>query len=128
MPEHATSTQRIDFTALSDGRVVVTKMHRDPEGRRDVPHGTETKPAGFDLDAAIAWCEANGYTVLWWYDGAGNKSARAFRGEPWPVRRNWEVKRLRDQLNDAWLRQFHQEPGKWHPIERLLGMDLAFAG
>jgi len=57
---------RIDFTILSDNQVVITKMRRDLAGpkRRDIPlvGGSSTKPAGFDLAEALAWCKDNGYT------------------------------------------------------------------
>jgi hypothetical protein len=116
-------TDRIDFTTTSDGRVIITKMYRSEDKRRDIAHSSETKPAGFDLNEALAWCEANGFTVLRWYNGA-----RAFKGKPWAVRRNWEILRLRAQLDDLWLQEFNENPGRRHPVEQLQEMDLAFAG
>jgi hypothetical protein len=123
-------TERIDFHMLSDGRCVVVKMHRDDDELRDIPHSHEIKAAndGFDLDTALEWCEEHGFTVLWWWNEDGHKCARAFLGEPWPIRRNFEIKRLRERLEGSWTQGFHKNPGKWQRIERLIGMDLAFAG
>jgi len=123
---------RIDFSMLADTdgavSVIVQKLRRAPEQRRDIPVATETKPPDFDLDAAIQWCEENGFTVYWWYDLDGHKCARAFKGDPWPIRRSWEILRLRQKLDEAWASQFRKNPGKSWPVERLLGMDLAYAG
>jgi hypothetical protein len=119
---------RIDFQALPDGRTIVTKMVQSEDRLRDIPHTHEVKPAGFDLDAAIRWCDEHGFTVMWWFDLEGRKCARAWKGEPWPVRRNWEIVKLRTRLESEFMQQFQENAGKRWPIERLLSMDLAFAG
>jgi len=42
---------------------------------------SETKPADFDMESALAWCESRGWTVYRWDGGA-----RAWKGAPKPVR------------------------------------------
>ena len=76
-------TERIDFQTLSDGKVIANKMHRSEDKRWDVVHSSEVKDNGFSLDDALAWCEANRYMVLWWWDEHKRRCARAFLGEPW---------------------------------------------
>jgi hypothetical protein len=88
----AGNPDRIDFGQLGDGRVNVVKMRRDAPNRRDVPTGHEIKHAGFDLDAALAWCEDNGYTVRRWQGGA-----RAWKGEPWVIRTRAQISRMRER-------------------------------
>ena len=87
---------RIDFTLLGDGRVIVQKLHRDtktePGRPRDIPTSTEIKPAEFALATALAWCRDNGYTVRQWADGA-----RAWHGKPWPIRTRAQIRRKREQ-------------------------------
>jgi hypothetical protein len=128
MPTKQPRTDRIDFVTLPDGRVTVTKMHQTDDRLRDIPHSHVIKPVGFDLDAAMQWCQENNFAVMWWWNVDGHRCARAWKGEPWPVRRNWEVVNLRKRLEQEWLTLFHQNPGKWNKIERLMNMDLAFAG
>lgn len=85
---------RIDFTRMSDDRVIVLKLRRDtadPQAPRDIPEGHDIKLAGFDLDAALAWCQANGYTVRRWLGGA-----RAWLGGIWPIRTRNQIQRMRD--------------------------------
>jgi len=89
---------RIDFTVLADNQVVITKMRRDLSGPkpRDIPlvGGSSTKPAGFDLAEALAWCKDNGYTVRQWDTGA-----RAWKGQPWVIRTRRGIKRAREQFS-----------------------------
>jgi hypothetical protein len=120
-------TDRIDFVMLPDGRVTVTKMHQTEDRLRDITHGHEVKPVGFDMDEALTWCRANGFTVMWWWNVDGRKCARAWKGEPWPVRRNWEIANLRKRLEQEWVNSYRHNSG-WYKLERLLSMDLAFAG
>jgi hypothetical protein len=84
---------RIDFAQTRSG-VVVTKYQRlmTPDGPRDVVADYAIKP-DLDLDWALAWCEAHGFTVRRWPGGA-----RAFRGKPWPIRTVGEIKRRREQV------------------------------
>ena len=83
---------RIDFTNLADGRVIVLKLRRDaadPAAPRDIPlpdNGHDIKPATFDLDAALAWCRRNGYTIRQWPGGA-----RAWLGNPWVIRTRQQI-------------------------------------
>lgn len=119
---------RIDFKVLSDGRVNVLKLRRDdadPAAPRDVPlpGGHEIKPADFDLEEALAWCEENGYTVRRWPGGA-----RAWRGEPWAIRTGWQIVKLRRELEAKWRVEFHRNPGRWSRFDTLLSLDLAYDG
>jgi hypothetical protein len=67
---------------------------------------------------------------LEWTDAEGLPCARAFLGQPWPIRTIDRIRDLRITLTDTWLRDFHtgQYHGKRHPLEQLMAMDLAFAG
>jgi len=85
---------RIDFTVTAAG-VMVTKYTRiaGPDGVRDVALDAPDLHRDLDLDWALAWCEAHGFTVRRWPTGA-----RAFRGKPWPIRTVGEIKRRREQV------------------------------
>jgi hypothetical protein len=82
---------RIDFAVTTVG-VAVTKFWLI-DGRSIPAHGGEMKPAGFDLEGALAWCEAHGYTVRRWDGGA-----RAWKGKPWPVRTQKQILRKRSEV------------------------------
>jgi hypothetical protein len=82
---------RIDFAVVPSG-VAVTKFWL-VDGRSIPLNGGEMKPAGFDLEGALAWCEAHGYTVRRWEGGA-----RAWRGVPWPVRTHAQILRKRSEV------------------------------
>ena len=82
---------RIDFAVVATG-VVVTKFWL-VDGRSIPLNGGEMKPAGFDLEEALAWCEAHGYTVRRWKGGA-----RAWLGVPWPVRTRAQILRKRSAV------------------------------
>jgi hypothetical protein len=105
---------RIDF-AVTATVVVVTKFWSI--GGRDVaPRGPDTKPADFDLDGALAWCEENGYTVRRWDDGA-----RAWKGDtPHPVRMRAQIWRRRER---AERRALHGDGGG-----SVLSRDFAYDG
>ena len=75
---------RIDFEQLEDGRTVILKLQAR-EGR-DIPVEHKIHPPGFDLEIALAWCEAHGYTVRRWAGGA-----RAWLGAPRPVRTTHQI-------------------------------------
>ena len=108
---------RIDFEVGSDGRVTVTKLQGNS------PVGTEVKPAGFALAAALDWCRENGFTVHNWGFGA-----RAWLGQPRPVRTPREAARLRREYDQKWSQEFHRNPGKWSRYDTLLSLDLQFDG
>ena len=82
---------RIDFAVVPSG-VAVTKFWL-VDGRSVPLHVGEMKPPGFDLEAALAWCEAHGYTVRRWDGGA-----RAWKGAPWPVRTRAQILRKRSAV------------------------------
>lgn len=87
---------RIDFTTLADGRVIILKLRRDttdPQAPRDIPlpdDGHDIKPATFNLDAALDWCRDHGYTIR-----QIPGSARAWLGKPWPIRTRHRIKLTR---------------------------------
>jgi hypothetical protein len=111
---------RIDFTQLPDGRVVVQKLRRDtrtnPARPRDIPLESEVKPEDFDLAGALAWCQGHGYTVREWTGGA-----RAWKGEPWVIRTRAQIARKRQQI-EAEVRR-GGGGGR-----SLLSLDLAYDG
>lgn len=86
---------RVDFS-VCDAGVVITKFWK--QDGRDVPDpkGANIKPLGFNLDGAIAWLEAHGYTVRRWPNGA-----RAWKGTPWPIRTRGQIQRKREQVEKA---------------------------
>jgi len=80
---------RIDFIKIN-GKVVINKLERR-EGR-DFPTSHDVVP-DFDLDAALAWCTANGYAVRKWAGGA-----RAWKGgKPWVIRTASQIMRMRER-------------------------------
>ena len=79
---------RMDFVILSDS-VIVNKLG---DTGRLVVIDSETKP-GFDVEAALAWCRSNGWTVRRWPGGA-----RAWKYGLVPVRKQYEIIKLRDEL------------------------------
>lgn len=85
---------RIDFVQ-PNGRWVVNKY---PYGwtAKTRPLTSETKDETFDLESALTWCETHGWTVRRWPGGA-----RAFLGEPMPVRDANTIKRMRRQVDQA---------------------------
>lgn len=113
-------TDRIDFIQTAAG-VVVRKYSKQPY--KDRIHSCETKPADFDLQAALDWCQTHGYTVRTWHGGA-----RAWKGAIWPIRTSWQIVRKRQDLEQIALAKMRQEPGKWHHEETLLALDLAYDG
>jgi len=118
---------RIDFVEAGD-RWTVTKFWR-VRGRDRVLNGPDHKPPEFDIQVALAWCRANGYTVHQWPGGA-----RAWRSaEPWPVRRAHEIVRVRARLDSEWwqLSARAHSQDDWRRVtnlRRLLAHDLAFDG
>jgi len=83
---------RVDLFITSKGVTVTRFWHQDG---RDVPSpdGAELKPVDFPLADAIAWLKFNGYTVRQWPNGA-----RAFKGQPWPIRNTAGILRRRAEV------------------------------
>ncbi len=94
---------RIDFLTLKN-KTIVNKLEK--HNGRDIVVSNVVK-TDFDLDAALDWCRANGYTVRTWDGGA-----RAFKGSPWVIR-------TRRQIQKTW-QNFYGE-GK-------VNMDFAYDG
>jgi len=111
-------TDRIDFLE-SNGRVLVSKF-RHVSGRSDQPHG-EAYELDRPLQEALDWCRENHYTIYEWSGGA-----RAFRGEPWPIRSSRAMKTLRDRMEQEANAAMRSDPGTWHKAESLLLFDLAY--
>ena len=86
-----TEITRMDFVTTPRG-VIVNKLGKNWNGRLVVVTG-ETKPAGFNLEKALAWCESQGWTVRRWPGGA-----RAWKYGLEPVRSKSQVISLRDDL------------------------------
>lgn len=82
---------RIDFDVQSHGTLIFRFRHING---RDCPDGVpDLEPPGFDLDGALAWCEAHGYAVCRWPGGA-----RAWKGRPWPIRTMAQILKRRGQV------------------------------
>lgn len=113
-------TDRIDFIETAAG-IVVQKYQKQPY--KDRMNTSEIKPADFDLQAALDWCQANGYTVRTWSNGA-----RAWKGTIWPIRTTREIIRKRRELEQIVRAKMRQDPGKWHSEETTLQLDLAYDG
>lgn len=113
---HNTLPDRVDMAQLSDGTVRVTLIDR-----RGIPQES------FIVARGLRDCEDllqdHGYHTFFW-----NYGARAFRGDPWPVRSRSEIWHKRRKLEEIARHKFRQNAGKWHPEETLLSMDLAYAG
>jgi len=121
-------TERIDFTTLDAERCIVTKFHRSDDKRRDILHSKEIKTAtDFNLHDAIEWCEHNDFVVYTWYDESGRQHARAFLGEPWPIRTGWQIMRLREKLEAMWRGMVERGEDTW-AIKIWMAQDLAYAG
>lgn len=89
---------RIDFTTLADGRVIILRLRRDtttdPTAPRDIPVQHDIKPDGFDLDVALDWCAQHGYVIRRWPGGA-----RAWRAHtPWIIRTKRQIIKARQRF------------------------------
>ncbi len=87
---------RIDFTVMSDKRVIILKFRRDMTTAApcDIPTSHDFKPATFNLDAALAWCREHGYVVRKWHGGA-----RAWLSEkPWVIRTRSQIIKARQRF------------------------------
>jgi hypothetical protein len=117
---HRSLPDRVDLAKTSDGRVRVTFFDR--RGRRDVP-ADGAMVDDRSLEDLESFLKGVGYNTFNWQRGA-----RAFRGEPWPVRTRREIWRKRRQLEEIADSKMGQNPERWHAEETLLAMDLAYAG
>ncbi len=101
---------RIDFI-VSPTCIRVIKF---PEGHHpgDPYAGLSDYPTTWDMENALEWCEAHGWSVFRWPGGA-----RAFLGKPWPIRTTAEIRRMRQRLEQRPLPE---------PVGRGYGYDLAF--
>lgn len=131
------ATDRIDFTIMCDGAIIVTKMTRHPARRRDIPHMSEKyAPGDLDLEDALAWCRENGYTVKAWPKHSARKlGARAWKGTPWPIRTGHQLVHLRQRLETECMNYVNasQEEREHMPfpswsLSELAHTDLAFVG
>ncbi len=85
---------RIDFIKTAAGYRISKLVKRQFQGKLiNVVSESEIKPEPFDIEAALAWCEANGWAVRRWATGA-----RAFRFGLEPVRSIREIQRMREEL------------------------------
>lgn len=104
---------RIDFTVHAQGVTVVKFWTCDG---RDVPapEGALLKGPEFDLEEALAWCEAHGYTVRRWPGGG-----RAWKGQAEPIRTRSRILRRRVEVER--LARAGQLPGDFY----FTGLDFA---
>ena len=110
---------RIDFTLLDDGRIVVLKMQRQAAERRDMVTDNDIH-LDLDLPFALDWCREHGYTVRTWHNGA-----RAWHGEIWVIRTRAQIKRERERLERQSRALLRRSPGSRISITML---DLAYDG
>ena len=83
---------RIDFTEHAQG-VTVVKFWKCDGKDIPPPEGASLHGPEFDLEEALAWCEAHGYTVRRWPGGA-----RAWKGQPWVIRTRGRIRRRRVEV------------------------------
>lgn len=97
---------RLDFifVHVHDGR---WQVERYPYGwtAKTKPIKTEIKDLDFDIEIALGWCRAHGWTVHKWPGGA-----RAWLGEVLPVRDRTTILRMR--------RVVEEEFRRGHPVEQ----------
>lgn len=95
---------RLDFFVQADGTTIVKKLGQAPVSNGNhVVLAEERKVV--DLDKALAFCRKNGYATRRWSEVrtatfCKPAGARAWKGdEPWPVRTEGQIRKLRAQLN-----------------------------
>jgi len=82
---------RVDLNQTPAGLVVAKFWKQDG---REVPHPDGANVSTeYDLEAAVAWLQANGYTVRCWPGGA-----RGWKGSPWPIRTRGQIARRRQEV------------------------------
>ena len=111
---------RIDFTLLNDGRVIVLKMRREAADRRDIVTDNNVH-LDLDLDAALDWCRKHNYTVRTWHGGA-----RAWHGAPWVIRTRAQIKKKREHLERRSRALLRRSPDSRQVSITML--DLAYDG
>lgn len=119
---------RIDMTETTRG-VIVKKFTDGWTATTQVPQSVNTEKK---LDEMVAWLKANGWTVLQWPEvpelGIPH-GARAFKGEPMPVRTKYEILHRRSRLTQKLEPYLRPDPytgeTKKLPID-LYSIDLAY--
>lgn len=100
-----TANARIDFAAVSDAYDHVVVHVRKYDSYETAYGNLAYTPASasqaqaqtaptMTLAQMIDWCESHGYHVRQWANGA-----RAWLGQPKPIRTRDEIQRLRERLN-----------------------------
>jgi hypothetical protein len=86
-------TTRIDFIETGKG----WQVRKYPYGwtAKTHPISLDEKPADFDLEAALAWCEQQRWQVHRWPGGA-----RAWKGDLLPVRDASAIRAMRRQVEN----------------------------
>ena len=111
---------RVDFSILSTGMVIVRKYDHIAEVGHDDLLSSDEKPVGFDTEKALTWCEAHGYVVRRWPGGA-----RVWKAErPWPIRTRSQIKRLRERVETEVRAWCQAHPGQRTESNRM-GLDFA---
>lgn len=106
---------RLDF-GIFDDKINVWLFDVNWQPSQKYPtDGAVAKPGEFDVDAFIESLEANGWTVFRW----SAYGARAFKGQPWPVRSKYEIIETRKRLENDDRRGVH------HPYN-VDALDLAY--
>lgn len=113
-----TLPDRIDFTILDDGRIIVQKMQRQAAERRDIVTDHDIH-LDLDLTFALDWCREHGYTIRTWDGGA-----RAWHGEIWVIRTRSQIKRRREQAERQVAALLHRS----RPVPNLTFSDFAYDG
>lgn len=116
------TVDRIDFKTLPNGQVLVQKFSHEDAGF-DRLTSTAYKGKPFNVEAAICWCQENGYKVRRW-TGWHGPCARAFRGQLWPIRSRRQMARLRRQVEKEVASWIKANPGK--PTLGLTFLDFAY--
>lgn len=80
---------RIDFVRTGETWTVKKYPYGWTARTRSIETATKA-PGGFDLESALDWCRKNGWSVSTWENGA-----RAWKGDPLPVRDASAVRRMR---------------------------------
>jgi hypothetical protein len=68
------------------------------------PSGYTEKGSRFDVDAYLKTLEDAGWTIRRWQFPRVSNGARAFKGEPWPVRSKTEITSKRDEYREKLMR------------------------
>lgn len=87
------SITRIDFALTGAESVIVNKIDDLSAAGRAIVVESNPKPAS-EFEKMVKWCEENGWTVRRFLP----LGARAWKGEPRPVRDSSSIRRKRDDL------------------------------